>query len=287
MISTKQAERSIFEALRLAVIVAGYLPDITAAADAEEWKTNRQTLRDSLVFPVNIVDVFGVGSPEGRDEKFIHRIVIDREGSVPGDIGGAPATQFKLISGVEGEAGARYDKQKVPSMSENVTYEITSVTNHITMDRVIRSIIKNTLKGRYYLETVDDNGDKDGNYILLEFVNDIDRTAGDNMVRSLRYVVYDLYDEEALTISADIASMDTVTFQVSPVETSVDLSILEEQGTWDANTNTPALDDGTGTVNHYYAVRVAGTNNLGSGNITWATSDIVYHDGIKWEKLNQ
>jgi len=59
---------------------------------------------------------------------------------------------------------------------------------------------------------------------------------------------------------------------------------LVYQGTWDASTNTPALADSTGTKGHYYAVTVAGTQDLGSGNITFTTNDRVIHNGTIWQK---
>lgn len=287
MISTKQAERSILEALRLAVVAAGYLPDITASGDADAWAAARSALAATLTLPEGLIDVFGVGSPEGRNEEQIHRIVIDREGSVPGSIGGAPATRFVVTSGVAGEAGAKYTKEFIPSMSEDVTYELTTVSNHIFMDRIIRSIIKNTLKGRMYLETVDDNGDKDGNYILLEFINDVDRTAGGNLMRSHRILVSDLYDEGPELLRMDISSIDTLHFEIGTVENSVSLKDLVSKGQWDASTNTPTISDATGIKNDYYIISVGGEQDLGSGLTTWVVRDLIYHDGIKWKKLKQ
>lgn len=55
-------------------------------------------------------------------------------------------------------------------------------------------------------------------------------------------------------------------------------------GNWNATTNTPTLADGTGTSNNYYTVTVAGTQNLGSGSITFAVGDKVRYDGADWIK---
>ena len=56
------------------------------------------------------------------------------------------------------------------------------------------------------------------------------------------------------------------------------------QGTWDASGNSPALADGTGTQGHMYAVSVAGTQDLGSGNISFGAGDFVIHNGAAWEQ---
>lgn len=59
---------------------------------------------------------------------------------------------------------------------------------------------------------------------------------------------------------------------------------LEYLGTWDANTNTPAVADGIGDLGDFYIVSVAGTQNLGSGNITFDVGDWVVYDGTVWER---
>lgn len=61
-------------------------------------------------------------------------------------------------------------------------------------------------------------------------------------------------------------------------------TLLEYLGTWDASTNTPALSDGTGSAGNVYLVDVAGTQDLGSGNITFAVGDWAIHNGTIWQK---
>lgn len=51
---------------------------------------------------------------------------------------------------------------------------------------------------------------------------------------------------------------------------------------WDANTNTPTLSDASGNANEYCFVTVAGTSDLGSGNLVCAIGNFIYHDGAKW-----
>lgn len=50
-------------------------------------------------------------------------------------------------------------------------------------------------------------------------------------------------------------------------------TVMEYQGAWNASTNTPTLSDGTGVNGNVYRVSVAGTQNLGSGNITFQVGD--------------
>jgi hypothetical protein len=61
-------------------------------------------------------------------------------------------------------------------------------------------------------------------------------------------------------------------------------TVMEYQGAWNATTNTPALADGTGSAGDVYLVSVAGTQNLGSGAITFAAGDWAVYNGAIWEK---
>lgn len=60
-------------------------------------------------------------------------------------------------------------------------------------------------------------------------------------------------------------------------------SLMEYQGTWNASTNSPTLADGTGTSGYFYRVSVAGTQNLGSGALTFVVGDWVMYNGSVWQ----
>lgn len=61
---------------------------------------------------------------------------------------------------------------------------------------------------------------------------------------------------------------------------------MEYQGEWNAQTNTPHLADGTGTRGDTYNVSVAGTQDLGSGDITFFVGDrVVYNENGVWQRL--
>ena len=63
-------------------------------------------------------------------------------------------------------------------------------------------------------------------------------------------------------------------------------SAMEYKGQWNAETNTPTLADGTGTKGDFYIVSVAGTQNLGSGNIQFFVNDRIIYDGSVWSRLS-
>ena len=61
------------------------------------------------------------------------------------------------------------------------------------------------------------------------------------------------------------------------------------QGTWNANTNTPALADGTGTKGYYYLVATAGSTSIvtTTGTVSqWNVGDMIAYDGTNWNKFN-
>lgn len=62
-------------------------------------------------------------------------------------------------------------------------------------------------------------------------------------------------------------------------------SVMELQGDWNASTNTPTLVDGVGNPGDVYQVSVAGSQNLGSGIITYSVGDfVIYGAGGVWFK---
>ena len=57
------------------------------------------------------------------------------------------------------------------------------------------------------------------------------------------------------------------------------------KGLWDASTNEPVLSDATGMKGDFYICSTAGTQNLGSGDITFSENDTVIHDGTIWHRV--
>lgn len=57
------------------------------------------------------------------------------------------------------------------------------------------------------------------------------------------------------------------------------------KGTWDADTNSPALASSVGTQGDYYVVNVAGSTNL-NGITDWEIGDWAIFNGSVWEKVD-
>ncbi len=61
-------------------------------------------------------------------------------------------------------------------------------------------------------------------------------------------------------------------------------AVMTYEGVWNATTNSPELEDGTGDAGMVYRVGTAGTQDLGSGNISFSVGDYVIYSGTVWEK---
>ncbi len=61
----------------------------------------------------------------------------------------------------------------------------------------------------------------------------------------------------------------------------------EYKGAYNANTNSPTITDGTGSNGDYYRVSVAGSQNFGSGSISFLIGDLVIYNGTLtiWQRV--
>jgi hypothetical protein len=63
------------------------------------------------------------------------------------------------------------------------------------------------------------------------------------------------------------------------------LGALNYQGTWNAQTNVPPLQNGVGTKGYYYKVSINGTHTL-DGISEWYAGDLVVFNGTFWDKVD-
>ena len=75
------------------------------------------------------------------------------------------------------------------------------------------------------------------------------------------------------------------------IQTAIDAAttgVLQYQGTWNADTNSPTLASGTGTPGYYYIVSVAGDTDL-DGITDWEVGDwaiFTDHTTDHWQKID-
>jgi hypothetical protein len=61
-------------------------------------------------------------------------------------------------------------------------------------------------------------------------------------------------------------------------------AVMTYEGVWNASTNSPTLADGAGDAGQVYRVGIAGSQDLGSGSISFSVGDYVIYNGTIWEK---
>ncbi|QZT37975.1 tail fiber protein [Halosquirtibacter xylanolyticus] len=62
--------------------------------------------------------------------------------------------------------------------------------------------------------------------------------------------------------------------------------VLNYSGTWSASSNIPSIVDGSGSKGDFYIASTVGTQDFGSGSISFSPGDWVLYDGLKWERVN-
>jgi uncharacterized membrane protein YiaA len=87
--------------------------------------------------------------------------------------------------------------------------------------------------------------------------------------------------------SGTVAATDSILQAIQKLNGNIALiaGAVVYVGTWNANTNTPALTSGTGTKGYMYKVSVAGTTAL-DGVTQWNVGDQVVFDGTTWDKID-
>ncbi len=203
-------DRTIYEVIRLALVSGGHLPDITTIQSEADYRTAKETISASNV---QLIEVFGVGSAEARDEKIPCRIVIDRKTGSIGKLGGYPAVKFeKTGTG----ATAKFKKSYLPESSINLEYDIRGISNSAKNDRIISNIIYSSLGVRRYLNVIEDYNVENDACFLLNFNGDADTSSTEMKERMFRYVAMDIWIKMGAQVIRDnIAALTSINFQVS------------------------------------------------------------------------
>lgn len=87
--------------------------------------------------------------------------------------------------------------------------------------------------------------------------------------------------------SGTIGATDTVLSAIEKLNGNIALltGAVIYQGTWNANTNSPALASGVGTKGYLYKVSVAGTTTI-DGISQWNVGDQIVFNGTSWDKID-
>lgn len=208
-VTLEELDRMFYERIRKAVVAAGYLPDITLYATESAYKAARDALRTTKG---QLIDVFGVGSFDARDEKTINKIVIDRTGRSQGSLGGAPERYMVTKSGTG--ADTMYTQLQYPEMSDTVAYDVRFVGDRTSMERIAMQCIDSALGRRRFLKVYNNSGVEVSKAVLVVNNGDVDLSEKNYMERLFKYVVPDVFIATPLVVRDNIPVMKTVEFTI-------------------------------------------------------------------------
>lgn len=206
----EEIDRTVFELIRLESVRLGFLPDILLFTNDPEGynKAKLQIQKDKY-----LIEVFGVGSSESRDEKIHTKIVIDRTGNPFGSIGSFGVTGF------EKDDKGKFKKFKYPSMTMDLHYDVRIITNSTAKERVCQMLLLRCLGVNKFIESIET---KDTYHIIRDgFFN---LSAARLLEYSLKYIIKDIYLEECEILGEGIPQLTEVNMnQVVVTQTAIDI----------------------------------------------------------------
>jgi len=226
-------DRALTEALRLAVVNRGYLPDVTLYSDQQAWKQAKEELRLSLP-DETLIDVFGIGTGRGRQEKTANKITIDRKAiTLSPDMAGVSG----VVSSVWDETLQKYRKVRGYLGYYDIDYEVRTVSSSTKFDRIMVSLIFATLYNYQMLSFFGKLGEyshaydnsfsisKDFDYgagFQIEFLGSTDLLPDENWLeRIYRYRARRIPLDEEIEIE-HVAPLLEVKVDVTPVPKDTD-----------------------------------------------------------------
>ena len=167
----------------------------------------------------------------------------------------------------------------------NVNKHLTNLQEHIyTVGDIIGIVGENDPNALIYAST-NYIADGDNRKVAIEKLDSQSKLNADNIAANLVLIGNNAAAIQAILDSVGVAD------GICPLDASAKIPsiylpdvLLEYKGVWDASLNTPTLADGTGELNDWYRVNVAGSQDLGSGSISYEVGDKVVHNGTIWEK---
>ncbi len=214
-----QVDRGISEAIRLRCVALGLLPDRATAANIDAYSAAKQTIRDG---GGKIIEVYGIGSIQARDESEYNSIFIDRDDSVPGTIGMFGTKTFTERLDIP-SGKTVYDVYLNQTGTVTLEYQISYMTDDTNYDRILQQIIFDTLKVRGFLYGVNDDGTPMTRGFNTSYRTAIDKSGKDWIERSFRYDVPDIAIETPVFLYTTAQATD-IAVDTAPQDSAADIA---------------------------------------------------------------
>jgi hypothetical protein len=198
-----EVDRTLYEHLRLALVAAGYLPDITAYVNSTAYAAALKALADAG----GLVELKGVGHREERDEIVPTRVVIDYSDSSPGSFSGFPEYLYERVgAGVD----STFNKFAFSEEVKDIQYDIRVISANRAQDRLVHNVINSVLGFRKYLSGWSETSQAlDGEKLLLTQQDDRYINGTKYIEHRYIYIARDVDIQGFTQVGADIPTLKT------------------------------------------------------------------------------
>lgn len=210
----ENVDKGVVDAIRRVLIEMGYLPDKLLYATKAEYLTALAAIKAG---GKQVIEIYGVGNAEKKDENRMHTIVVTRSDEYDGSCGAWPEFLFdrKEVT-VGGTTTVTYDKYFLPDKMQTVEYEIRYITNSADYDRIINQVLQRAIGNRKYLKAVNEDALPIGEVFLFERKSYVDVSTPETMEKLMRYNAVDLWLQEPYLLSAGVPAMIQADLNVKP-----------------------------------------------------------------------
>lgn len=189
----EELDRSMYEYIRIGLVRAGLLPDISLYTTAASYKAAKDSLRASLAGSnKRLVELFGVANMDARDGKTDAKITIDRMGTPIGSMGAFGAYYYSSDNALN---PTLYNIYGYPDRAIDIVYDVRIISRTTEMERIAHHVVyRNLGVNRYHLSyhpiTYVKSVDK---YFLLELAVDTNLSTSGMLEILMKYVVRDVF----------------------------------------------------------------------------------------------
>lgn len=204
--SLEQLDRTIYEHLRLETVRAGYLPDITQYTSGTAWQSARNTLRGTL--GGQLIDVFGVGSGDEREELTGAKIIVNRTDERNGSIGAGGSIMQAVNDG--------FVKSTLPQTCSSITYEVIVSADSVKYERIISNIVSRAFGKMRHIKMVQSNGTLSTvDSIFIRLAQKLDQSSLYFIQKLCTFIVEDIFLSTDVTVDdVDIVPINSIEFKI-------------------------------------------------------------------------
>lgn len=184
MFELAEIDRGIFEAIRLVLVNAGYLPNRATVGSVGAFNTAKQAI---IASGKEVIEVFGVGNYKDRQDIKNNKIVIDRTGGRLGSIGGMGNTYF------EQTATDVFDEYAYPSQTRDIDYQITYICSSTKYDRILNGLITSVIYEKGFLKGIKADGTPTADAFHYSLDDEKDNSDGEYIERVFRLTVNEVF----------------------------------------------------------------------------------------------